>query len=140
MPIEYVIPNSTILIENPIAVDDEERARPQAKAFVNFLRTPPAQKIFGAATATARSCRASLEAVPRSRSRRSSSRSPSLGGWNEGARRGSSTRKNGIDGQDREGSEGVAEQPAAAAARVAPRGRRRLRLRPADAGLRHGAT
>jgi sulfate transport system substrate-binding protein len=41
----FVIPRSTILIENPIAAT--KGAPSQAKAFVNWLRTPPAQKIWG---------------------------------------------------------------------------------------------
>ena len=43
-PLEYVIPDQTILIENPIAVTKDAPA--QAKAFVDFLRTPEAQKVF----------------------------------------------------------------------------------------------
>jgi sulfate/thiosulfate transport system substrate-binding protein len=43
--IDYVIPDQTILIENPVAVTTEAPA--QAQAFVDFLRTPEAQRIFG---------------------------------------------------------------------------------------------
>ena len=43
-PLEYVIPDQTILIENPIAVTKD--APEQAQAFVDFLRTPEAQKVF----------------------------------------------------------------------------------------------
>jgi len=42
--LEYVIPDQTILIENPIAVTKDAPA--QAKAFVDFLRTPEAQKVL----------------------------------------------------------------------------------------------
>jgi len=42
--LEYVIPDQTILIENPIAVTETGGAA--AKAFVDYLRTPAAQKIF----------------------------------------------------------------------------------------------
>jgi sulfate transport system substrate-binding protein len=42
--IEYVIPDQTILIENPIAVTKD--AGPAARAFVRYLRTPAAQRIF----------------------------------------------------------------------------------------------
>jgi sulfate/thiosulfate transport system substrate-binding protein len=42
--IDYVIPDQTILIENPIAVTKD--AGPGARAFVRYLRTPPAQKVF----------------------------------------------------------------------------------------------
>jgi sulfate/thiosulfate-binding protein len=43
--VDYVVPDQTILIENPVAVTSDASA--SAKVFVNFLRTPPAQKIFG---------------------------------------------------------------------------------------------
>lgn len=47
---EMVIPRSTILIENPIAVvdiyADKHATREVAEAFVNFLFTRPAQEIF----------------------------------------------------------------------------------------------
>jgi sulfate/thiosulfate transport system substrate-binding protein len=43
--IDYVVPDQTILIENPVAVTTE--APEQAQAFVDFLRTPEAQRIFG---------------------------------------------------------------------------------------------
>jgi sulfate/thiosulfate-binding protein len=42
--IQYVIPKSTILIENPLAVTS--KAPPAAKAFYNFLYTPTAQRLF----------------------------------------------------------------------------------------------
>ncbi|MCB0193346.1 MAG: sulfate ABC transporter substrate-binding protein [Anaerolineae bacterium] len=47
---EYIIPRSTILIENPIAVVDasvdKHGTRVAAEAFVDFLMTPEAQEIF----------------------------------------------------------------------------------------------
>ena len=47
---EYVIPTSTILIENPVAVidayADKHGTRAAAEAFVNFLFTPEAQQVF----------------------------------------------------------------------------------------------
>jgi sulfate/thiosulfate transport system substrate-binding protein len=43
--LDYVIPDETILIENPVAVTTD--APPTAQAFVDFLRTPEAQRIFG---------------------------------------------------------------------------------------------
>jgi sulfate/thiosulfate transport system substrate-binding protein len=43
--VDYVVPDQTILIENPVAMTTD--APESAKAFVNFLHTPPAQKIFG---------------------------------------------------------------------------------------------
>ena len=46
-PIDYVIPDQTILIENPVAVTSDSEHKDQAKAFVDYLRTPEAQQIFG---------------------------------------------------------------------------------------------
>jgi sulfate/thiosulfate transport system substrate-binding protein len=45
-PVQFVIPKATILIENPIAVPSTSKHKTEANAFVKFLRTPPAQKIF----------------------------------------------------------------------------------------------
>jgi len=45
-PIDYTIPDSTLLIENPIAVTKNSKNSAKAKAFVDFLLTPAAQKIF----------------------------------------------------------------------------------------------
>jgi sulfate transport system substrate-binding protein len=47
VPLEYIVPTSTILIENPIAVVKTSGNAAKAKAFVKWLRTPPAQKIYG---------------------------------------------------------------------------------------------
>jgi sulfate/thiosulfate-binding protein len=44
--IQYVIPRSTILIENPIAVLKGSSSRDAANQFLRFLRTPAAQQIF----------------------------------------------------------------------------------------------
>jgi len=44
--IDYVVPDETLLIENPVAVDNESEEPEKAKAFVDFLYTPEAQKIF----------------------------------------------------------------------------------------------
>lgn len=44
--IDYVVPDQTILIENPVAVTANSAYPAEAKAFVDFLRTPEAQKIF----------------------------------------------------------------------------------------------
>jgi sulfate/thiosulfate transport system substrate-binding protein len=44
--LDYVIPEQTILIENPVAVVTESENPDQARAFVDWLRTPDAQKIF----------------------------------------------------------------------------------------------
>jgi sulfate transport system substrate-binding protein len=42
----YVIPRSTILIENPIAVLKASDHKTEANAFLRFLRTPAAQRTF----------------------------------------------------------------------------------------------
>jgi sulfate/thiosulfate-binding protein len=46
--LEYVVPDSTILIENPIAVTKQSKNPEAAQAFVDWLRTEPAQKTFAA--------------------------------------------------------------------------------------------
>jgi sulfate transport system substrate-binding protein len=45
-PVQFVIPKATILIENPIAVTSTSTHKRPAQAFLNFLRTKPAQRIF----------------------------------------------------------------------------------------------
>jgi sulfate transport system substrate-binding protein len=45
-PVQFVTPKATILIENPIAVTSNSQHKAQARAFVDFLRTKPAQRIF----------------------------------------------------------------------------------------------
>jgi sulfate transport system substrate-binding protein len=42
--LDYVVPDQTILIENPIAVTKD--APEQARAFIAFLRTPESQRVF----------------------------------------------------------------------------------------------
>ena len=44
--IDYVVPDETILIENPAAVVSGGKNADTAKAFVDFLYTPEAQRIF----------------------------------------------------------------------------------------------
>jgi sulfate/thiosulfate-binding protein len=44
--VQFLIPKETILIQNPVAVMKDTKYPQQAKAFVNFLRTPAAQTIF----------------------------------------------------------------------------------------------
>jgi sulfate/thiosulfate-binding protein len=44
--LQYVIPRSTILIENPIAVLKESENRDKANQFIRFLKTPAAQQVF----------------------------------------------------------------------------------------------
>jgi sulfate/thiosulfate-binding protein len=46
-PVDYVLPKATISIENPIAVVKTSSNKTTANAFVRFLRTRPAQLIFG---------------------------------------------------------------------------------------------
>ena len=45
-PVDFVMPKSTIQIANPIAVVKSSSNKPAARAFVNFLRTKAAQKIW----------------------------------------------------------------------------------------------
>ncbi len=45
--LEYIVPDQTILIENPVAVVTESVNPEQAAQFVAFLRTPEAQRVFG---------------------------------------------------------------------------------------------
>ncbi len=47
VPLQYIVPSSTILIENPVAAVKTSKHIQQAKAFVKFLRTSVAQQIFG---------------------------------------------------------------------------------------------
>ena len=42
--VDYVIPEQTLLIQNPVAATAE--AKPQAKAFLDYLFSPAAQTIF----------------------------------------------------------------------------------------------
>jgi sulfate/thiosulfate transport system substrate-binding protein len=44
--LDYIVPDQTILIENPIATVNESDHLDKAKAFVDFLYTPEAQEIF----------------------------------------------------------------------------------------------
>ena len=44
--VPYVIPKATIRIENPIAIASRSQNKTTARAFLQFLRTVPAQRIF----------------------------------------------------------------------------------------------
>ena len=44
--VPYVVPRSTILIENPIAVTKTSDDKEKANQFLRFLRTPAAQQVF----------------------------------------------------------------------------------------------
>jgi sulfate transport system substrate-binding protein len=44
VPLDYVVPDETILIQNPIAVTKD--SKPEAKAFLDWLRSDTAQRIF----------------------------------------------------------------------------------------------
>ena len=44
--IDYIVPDQTILIENPVAATSDAKDPKLAQAFVDFLYTPEAQKIF----------------------------------------------------------------------------------------------
>ena len=45
-PVDYVVPDDTILIENPIAVATKSRNATAATAFVDFLRSEQAQRMY----------------------------------------------------------------------------------------------
>jgi sulfate/thiosulfate transport system substrate-binding protein len=45
-PFEYVVPDETILIENPVAVLSSSENPAAAQAFVDYLRSPEAQRVF----------------------------------------------------------------------------------------------
>jgi sulfate/thiosulfate transport system substrate-binding protein len=45
-PVQFLIPKATILIENPIAVTSISKHKAEARAFLKYLRTAPAQRIF----------------------------------------------------------------------------------------------
>jgi len=45
-PVDYVVPDETVLIQNPIAVTTRSRDPEAAEAFVDFALSPPAQEIF----------------------------------------------------------------------------------------------
>jgi sulfate transport system substrate-binding protein len=47
--LDYVVPDETILIQNPIAVTAKSKSRDKAQAFVDYLRSKPAQTVFGEA-------------------------------------------------------------------------------------------
>jgi ABC-type sulfate transport system substrate-binding protein len=44
--LDYVVPDQTLLIENPVAATTEAKDADLAQKFVDFLYTPEAQKIF----------------------------------------------------------------------------------------------
>jgi sulfate transport system substrate-binding protein len=44
--VDYVVPDQTILIENPIAVTTKARDARQAQAFVDYALSKPAQQVF----------------------------------------------------------------------------------------------
>jgi sulfate transport system substrate-binding protein len=44
--IDYTIPDATILIQNPVAVTSDSAHPTEAKAFLDFLYTPTAQKLY----------------------------------------------------------------------------------------------
>ena len=46
IPLDYVIPPQTILIENPVAVTNETKFPTQTRAFVRFLTSRTAQRLF----------------------------------------------------------------------------------------------
>jgi sulfate/thiosulfate transport system substrate-binding protein len=47
--LDYVVPEQTILIQNPVAVTSESGNPERARAFVDYIRSDAAQKVFGEA-------------------------------------------------------------------------------------------
>jgi sulfate/thiosulfate transport system substrate-binding protein len=47
--LDYVVPDQTILIQNPVAVSSESGNPERARAFVDYIRSAAAQKVFGEA-------------------------------------------------------------------------------------------
>jgi sulfate transport system substrate-binding protein len=45
-PLDYIVPDSTILIENPAAVTSNAKNPDAAKAFLSYLHTPAAQALY----------------------------------------------------------------------------------------------
>jgi sulfate/thiosulfate-binding protein len=79
--LDYVIPDATILIENPIAVSKKSKAPEKAKAFVDWVRSPEAQKIFAAKGY--RSVRKELVDAKRYPAPKQLFEIDELGGWTE---------------------------------------------------------
>jgi sulfate/thiosulfate-binding protein len=79
--LDYVIPDATILIENPIAVSKKSKAPEKAKAFVDWVRSPEAQKIF--AGKGYRSVRPDLVDAKRFPTPKQLFEIDELGGWTE---------------------------------------------------------
>ena len=46
--LDYVVPDETILIQNPVAVTTNAKTPAAARAFVDYLRTPEAQRVYAA--------------------------------------------------------------------------------------------
>lgn len=46
-PVDYVVPDPTILIENPIAVTKTSHSPAAARAFLDYLRSPDGQRLWG---------------------------------------------------------------------------------------------
>ena len=44
--VDYVVPDETILIQNPIAVLEKSKSKAKAEAFVEYARSEDAQKVF----------------------------------------------------------------------------------------------
>jgi sulfate/thiosulfate transport system substrate-binding protein len=47
--LDYVVPEQTILIQNPVAVTSESENPEEARAFADYIRSDAAQKVFGEA-------------------------------------------------------------------------------------------
>ena len=79
--LDYVIPDATILIENPIAVIKKSKSPEQAKAFVDFARSTEGQKLF--ASKGYRPVRKELVDAKRFPTPKQLFEIDELGGWSE---------------------------------------------------------
>jgi len=84
---DYIIPRSTILIENPVAVVDtyvdKHGVRPVAEAFVNFLWTKDAQRVFAKYGLRPVESEAAKEAAPQYPAVTDLWKIDYLGGWQQ---------------------------------------------------------
>ena len=135
--VDYVIPDDTILIQNPIAATTATR-RPQAQAFLDYAAVDAgAAALRRLGLPPGRRGRARGERATSSRRRRGLFTIDDLGGWNEGQRRVLRPRQRARSRRSRRtrGSRPPSERDR----RSRPRRRRRVRGRRARPGARSGA-
>ena len=79
--IDYVVPDSTILIENPTAITSDGEAPAAGQGVLDFVRTPEAQKIF--AENGYRPVIDGVDSPTTSRRRQAQFTIADLGGWSD---------------------------------------------------------